>query len=808
MSNSSEPLAGANLETSPAAGQTVTHKGVQYTTIKEGRAHILVPPNAKTEVDPKSSGKDSGENAQNVFYNPIQQFNRDLSVLAIRAFAEDFSARRKERAQGKKKNQDRNAKKKKKAKAEKRDQGSAGVVTEDLSHSKEETSATQSATRATDAGSSDQTATGAGEQGKDVPQPPIAESEGSGNAKKRKSEEINEYAEEVKKQKIATNGLAGDEGLATTDEARDHTTTTGTSEAAEDNVLNPAKAAALPKGQRPDDKLRSHLRILDALSATGLRALRYASELPIPTQVVANDLVPAATNAIKLNVSHNRLTHAITATTSNAQAHMYSAAFAFNEHAYGRYDVIDLDPYGTAVPFIEPALLALNDNGLLCVTCTDAGVFNSMGYLEKTYSLYGGIPVKGFHAHEAGLRLILHSIATSAAKHGLSIEPLLSLSIDFYARVFVRVRRSPADVKLLASKTMIAHSCDSGCGSWALQPLARTSTQVGKKGGEFHKYHPALTAGERNCEHCGFKTHLAGPMWGGPLHNPWFIGRVLGLLPQVDDEVYQTKSRIEGMLSSALEELEVVSALNPESGVDSESGAKAQQKQDNGGVNGKRSKDEEPAAEPASPKLTTGDEVPEAAHANPDAKANNNGKGHEPTLGLIPAVPPTIIDSHPFYFQPSALSGTIKCQAPPEAMIKGALRHMGYTATRTHAKPGMIKTDASWAVIWEVMREWVRQKAPVKDGSLKETSAGFRLLYPDGKKEAEGVDADGEEGEKMEVDGEEVKRRDGNGKGADDGKRRKVVFDEVLGRDRPTKRLVRYQVNPRANWGPMTRARG
>lgn len=50
-----------------------------------------------------------------------------------------------------------------------------------------------------------------------------------------------------------------------------------------------------------------------------------------------------------------------------------------------------------------------------------------------------------------GLRLILHAIATTAGRYGRHIEPLLSLSIDFYMRVFVRVATSPKEVKALPS---------------------------------------------------------------------------------------------------------------------------------------------------------------------------------------------------------------------------------------------------------------------------------------------------------------------------------------------------------------------
>ena len=123
-------------------------------------------------------------------------------------------------------------------------------------------------------------------------------------------------------------------------------------------------------------------------------------------------------------------------------------------------------PTGTAAPFLDAAIQCLADGGLLCVTCTDAGVFASNGYPEKAYALYGGIPCKGPWSHEAGLRIILNAIATTASKYGVAVEPLLSLSIDFYARVFVRLHKSPQDVKMLAGTTMMVYNCDAGL--WSL----------------------------------------------------------------------------------------------------------------------------------------------------------------------------------------------------------------------------------------------------------------------------------------------------------------------------------------------------
>lgn len=47
----------ASIAASPAAGQRVSHEGQTFTTVREGQAYILVPPNARTSIDPKSKAK-------------------------------------------------------------------------------------------------------------------------------------------------------------------------------------------------------------------------------------------------------------------------------------------------------------------------------------------------------------------------------------------------------------------------------------------------------------------------------------------------------------------------------------------------------------------------------------------------------------------------------------------------------------------------------------------------------------------------------------------------------------------------------
>ncbi|PGH32157.1 N2,N2-dimethylguanosine tRNA methyltransferase [[Emmonsia] crescens] len=777
IENSSSPPAGMESGTELSIGQIIHHGGKEYEAVKEGLAYILTPRSqgpsqqqdaaaedvvglgeekvtaevdAQSQRQKKKQGKQQQQNqqqqeTQSVFYNPIQQFNRDLSVLAIRAYGEHAMVVKREKME-------RAALNKKGLKGKKRKRGVADVGGRE------------------------------------------AEGEGKGE---------------------------GD--------------TLGNGAQADQHQQDPTTTASTTTEQNKTPSFS----ILDALSATGLRALRYAKEIPFTTRIVANDLSPDAIESMKLNIQHNGVGDVVVPNIGDACAYMYSMLRAprLNKDGsyFGKFDVVDLDPYGTAAPFLDAAVQAIADGGLLCVTCTDASVFASNGYPEKTYALYGGVPFKGPQSHEAGLRLILHAIASSGAKYGLSIEPLLSLSIDFYARVFVRVHRSPAQVKFTAGKSMIVYNCDNGCGAWKTQALAVNKCKSDRKGNPFYHYGfaqgPSTTP---TCEHCGFKTHLAGPMWAGPLHNNVFIQRILDLLPGADRETYPTVGRIEGMLSTALEE-----------------------DLDMGG---------------SSPQNTP---APESA-----AAAATNGKAKDTSCLLIPRTDPAKLDPHPFFFMPSYVCKVVHTQTISEDCLRGALHHLGYRSSRSHTKAGSVRTDAPWNVIWEIVREWVRQKSPVKEGKIREATAGMGIMRR--KRDIEGENGvDDEAGAKLRglkkdvlaaVEGsrefsdlvmriEAALYRAGSGSrraddtsksGAENGgelpkdtsaapenqqpqrpasplgeaagrspsptrvcldpSTLNIVFDEALGRTvlaaHRRKRLTRYQMNPRANWGPMNRASG
>lgn len=58
--------------------------------------------------------------------------------------------------------------------------------------------------------------------------------------------------------------------------------------------------------------------ILEALSATGLRSVRYAKEVPGIKEVIANDISIAAVESIKKNIEYNNVAKLVSTSHNDA----------------------------------------------------------------------------------------------------------------------------------------------------------------------------------------------------------------------------------------------------------------------------------------------------------------------------------------------------------------------------------------------------------------------------------------------------------------------------------------------------------
>ncbi|XP_070683680.1 tRNA (guanine(26)-N(2))-dimethyltransferase [Pempheris klunzingeri] len=294
------------------------------------------------------------------------------------------------------------------------------------------------------------------------------------------------------------------------------------------------------------EKCERGIRVLEGLAASGLRSVRFALEVPGLRSVTANDFSTKAATLIARNAHHNGVGHLLQASCRDASMLMYE-----NRGKKDRYDVIDLDPYGSPSSFLDAAVQAVGEGGLLCITCTDMAVMAGNSG-ETCYSKYGSVSIKAKYCHEMALRIILHSLDQRAGVYQRYIQPLLSVSVDFYIRVFVRVFTGQATVKNSASKQALVYNCV-GCGSYHLQRMGRRTSN-----GKHMKYSSATgpPVGPE-CEHCGQRHQLGGPMWAEPIHNLPFVQKVLSAVSG-NPSRFGTSKRIEGMLSMVTEELEDV----------------------------------------------------------------------------------------------------------------------------------------------------------------------------------------------------------------------------------------------------------
>ena len=217
----------------------------------------------------------------------------------------------------------------------------------------------------------------------------------------------------------------------------------------------------------PGTHYEDGLRILEGLAASGLRSVRFCKEVPGIKQVIANDFSYDAVKTMEDNIKLNDVQHLMTTSCDDAAMVMYKAAR--EKATTGLFDVIDLDPYGGPTLFLDGAVQAIKDGGLLCITCTDMAILCGNAS-EKCFAAYGATSLKSRSCHEMALRIVLRTVDSYANRYAKYIVPLLSVSVDFYCRIFVRVYSGAQKAKESASKSAMLYEC-TGCSVQHLQPL-------------------------------------------------------------------------------------------------------------------------------------------------------------------------------------------------------------------------------------------------------------------------------------------------------------------------------------------------
>lgn len=283
-------------------------------------------------------------------------------------------------------------------------------------------------------------------------------------------------------------------------------------------------------------------KVLEALAASGLRALRYAREIDGIGQVVALDNDKVSIEACKKNIQFNG-----SIVCSKVEAHLADAR-VYMLSLQKEFDAVDLDPYGSPSVFLDSAVQSVADGGLFMCTATDMAVLCG-GNGEVCYSKYGSYPLKGKYCHEMALRILLACIESHANRYKRYIVPILSVQMDFYIRVFVRIYTSASAMKNTPLKLSYVYQCV-GCDSFHLQSLGRTVTKNNSV-----KYAPGFgPVVPQECSDCGKKFNMGGPIWAAPIHNQEWVSSILANV-KASKGRYPAYERISAVLTTISEEL-------------------------------------------------------------------------------------------------------------------------------------------------------------------------------------------------------------------------------------------------------------
>lgn len=177
-------------------------------------------------------------------------------------------------------------------------------------------------------------------------------------------------------------------------------------------------------------------RILDGLSGTGIRGIRFALEVEGELSVLLNDWNENSFELMLENVKKNGV--------NNAEAGQEDLNRLLSKRTF---DYVDVDPFGTPVQFVDKALKAVDDGGYLAITATDTAALAG-SYPGACRRKYDAEPMQTRTRHEVGLRILIGHCARRAADHGIGIHPLVSHSSDHYYRTYMKVTGGRSDQEL------------------------------------------------------------------------------------------------------------------------------------------------------------------------------------------------------------------------------------------------------------------------------------------------------------------------------------------------------------------------
>lgn len=186
--------------------------------------------------------------------------------------------------------------------------------------------------------------------------------------------------------------------------------------------------------------------IIDALSASGVRGIRYFVEAGNVEKLILNDKNPLATELIKKNLERNGINALVTTRDANSLLYETKAEF------------VDIDPFGSPSPFILSAISSTINHGHVAFTATDLSALecSSKYSARRKYDL---ICDKLSFSKELGIRGLIAKVIREAGILEKAAYPIFSFYYDYYYRVVFKIENGAKKVDKLLDKQGFYYEC-------------------------------------------------------------------------------------------------------------------------------------------------------------------------------------------------------------------------------------------------------------------------------------------------------------------------------------------------------------
>lgn len=269
---------------------------------------------------------------------------------------------------------------------------------------------------------------------------------------------------------------------------------------------------------------KKNITVGEPFCGSGIRSIRYLLETPV-SSIYCNDINSNAVNITQKNVERLLREKMSKLHLYNMECNLFLQKFLEKQIFF---DFIDIDPFGTPIPFVHNSIQVITLNGILAFTATDLASLVGI-YPRALYAKYG---ISQFDArignvHEIAARALVTGIQHVGLTLGQSLIPIVTLYHRHFLRCFLIRNRGVDNV---VDKTGFIHLCK--------KCQARSLSLLGEK--------------RTVCSTCGESGSIKiGPLYLGRIQNSEYLSSM------VHDEHLQnlgTKKRLTKILPLMIEE--------------------------------------------------------------------------------------------------------------------------------------------------------------------------------------------------------------------------------------------------------------